>query len=322
MRTVLRALAWIVTVVLIAVLGGMVFLVVAFPKREPPPDVVVEGTPEQVERGRYLFRHVANCLACHSERDTTVVGEPMVAGTEGKENPAFGEPFFPPNVTPAAMGDWTDGEIVRAIASGIRADGSALFPAMPYTEFRRMAMEDLVAIVAYMRALDPIPVERSRGELPIPFNVIARLSPRPADPPSRAPTEGVARGKYLSTIAGCVFCHTPREGHEPIEEMALAGGHEFAEGDWIVRSANLTPDERTGIGAWSRERFIGRFKTSGMHPEDPRRRDENDPPQVMPWIEYAGMTEKDLGAIYDYLRTVLPVDNEIRTYGRVPPGEE
>lgn len=322
MRTALRALGWLAAVVLIAALGGVVFLAVAFPKKEPPPDVVVEGTPELVERGRYLFRHVANCLTCHSERDTTVVGEPMVAGTEGKENLAFGDAFFAPNITPAAMGEWSDGEIVRAIASGIRADGSALFPAMPYTAYRHMAMEDLAAIVAYMRTLEPIPVERARDNLPLPLNVIARLSPRPADPPARSPSGGVERGEYLATIAACVFCHTPRDRHAPVEEMVLAGGHEFVEGEWIVRAANLTPDDRTGIGRWSRERFIDRFRASATHPEDPRPRDESDPPRVMPWIEYAGMTEKDLGAIYDYLRTVEPIDHEIRTFERVPREEE
>ena len=32
---------------------------------------------------------------------------------------------------------------------------------------------------------------------------------------------------------------------------------------------------------------------------------------IMPWVMYAGMTEQDLGAIYDYLRTVKPVDQSV-----------
>ena len=31
----------------------------------------------------------------------------------------------------------------------------------------------------------------------------------------------------------------------------------------------------------------------------------------MPWSDYAGMTEDDLGAIYDYLRTVKPIKNRV-----------
>ena len=30
---------------------------------------------------------------------------------------------------------------------------------------------------------------------------------------------------------------------------------------------------------------------------------------VMPWTMYAGMTDEDLGAIYDYLQTAKPVSN-------------
>src|SRR5690606_28300321 len=32
---------------------------------------------------------------------------------------------------------------------------------------------------------------------------------------------------------------------------------------------------------------------------------------IMPWTLYAGMTEEDLGAIYDYLRTIAPVKNKV-----------
>lgn len=322
-RGALRALGWLATVLLLAALGGTVFLAVAFPKREPPPEVAVAGTSAQIERGRYLFRHVTPCLTCHAVHDTTLLGDPVVEGTEGKENLAWGEDVFPPNITPAALGAWTDGEIVRAIASGIRADGTALFPAMPYTQFRHVAMDDLTAIVAYVRTLEPIPVERPRRDLPVPLNVIARMSPRPADPPERAPTGELARGEYLATIAGCLFCHTPTGAdHAPIEAMAFGGGHEFDDGDWIVRGANITPHARTGIGTWSRERFVDRFKSGSTHPGGPRSRRHDDPPSVMPWLDYAGMIEEDLGAIYAYLRTVSPIENDVLRYERADPAGE
>jgi hypothetical protein len=32
---------------------------------------------------------------------------------------------------------------------------------------------------------------------------------------------------------------------------------------------------------------------------------------IMPWTMYAQMTEEDLGAIYEYLRTVAPVKNSV-----------
>jgi hypothetical protein len=38
----------------------------------------------------------------------------------------------------------------------------------------------------------------------------------------------------------------------------------------------------------------------------------------MPWPSYAGKREEDLGAIYEYLRTVEPIRHRVRTYERTP----
>ncbi len=40
----------------------------------------------------------------------------------------------------------------------------------------------------------------------------------------------------------------------------------------------------------------------------------------MPWIAFAGMTDEDLGAVYDYLRTVPPVRNEVIRFTREGAG--
>lgn len=317
MRNALRVLGWLAIVVLLAAFGGIVYLATAYPKKEPPPEIVVDGTAAQVEHGRYLFHHLLACVACHAERDTTLFGDPLVPGTVGKEYPGWRSEVFPPNVTPAALGDWTDGEIARAIASGIRKDGSGLFPAMPYAAYRNLALDDLAAVVAYMRELEPIPVELPRTRPRVPLNVIARIAPRPADPPERVPEGEIERGAYLAAVAACAFCHTPFERHRSIDTLAFAGGHAFEAGEWVVRSANLTPDPRTGIGTWSREKFVDRFRRVASHPERPRRRDPHDPPSVMPWAEHAEMTDEDLGAIHAYLRTVPPVEHEVRWFERV-----
>ena len=36
----------------------------------------------------------------------------------------------------------------------------------------------------------------------------------------------------------------------------------------------------------------------------------------MPWLAFAGMTDEDLGAVYDYLRTVPPVRHEVVKFTR------
>lgn len=35
---------------------------------------------------------------------------------------------------------------------------------------------------------------------------------------------------------------------------------------------------------------------------------------VMPWTMYAGMTNEDLGAIYDFLKTLPVVDNTVERW--------
>lgn len=86
----------------------------------------------------------------------------------------------------------------------------------------------------------------------------------------------------------------------------FSGGREFQfPGGAIVRGSNITPDDETGIGKWSKETFVERFKmyadTAFVSPTV----NPGDFNTVMPWLMYCQMTEQDLSAIYEY----LPTDN-------------
>lgn len=115
-----RVVSWILMVLLALLGAGIASVLIVFPRREPASDLSIDLTPDRVERGRYLVEHVANCLDCHSERDWDYYGGPVIAGTEGKGAPlrVLRPHVVSANITPAALGDWTDGEIVRAISSG------------------------------------------------------------------------------------------------------------------------------------------------------------------------------------------------------------
>jgi len=77
-------------------------------------------------------------------------------------------------------------------------------------------------------------------------------------------------------------------------------------GPWGVSYApNITPSESSGIGIWTREIFVKALRT-GKHWGESR---PILPP--MPWPAYARMTDEDLGAIYDYLRTIPPLENRV-----------
>ncbi len=223
----------------------------------------------------------------------------------------------PSNITPAALGNWSDGEIVRAITSGVNKNGEALFPMMPYPIYNSMAQDDAEAIVAYLRTLPAIENEVPKSTINFPLNLIMRTIPQPYEPkPRPEPLDTLAYGKYLSTIAGCQFCHTPTDDKgQPLPGMAFAGGMEF-KFPWgaVVRSANITPEEDTGIGAWDKAYFVGRFKeyadSAGSHIAVEKNGDNT----VMPWTMYAGMTEEDLGAIFSFLLTVQPVKNVVEKH--------
>lgn len=82
----------------------------------------------------------------------------------------------------------------------------------------------------------------------------------------------------------------------------------------ILRSANITPDMNTGIGNWSENDFISRFK-SYEDPKNNRPINQNEINTIMPWAMYAGMDSTDLRAIYLYLKTVKPISNKVVHFG-------
>jgi len=316
-------------IVVIALLGLSLYYLIAFPRVGPPEEIVVNSTPEMIERGRYLANNVAICIDCHSKRDWRYYAGPVVPGTEGMGGNAFTKKMEIPgslysqNITPAGIGDWTDGELIRAITTGVSNDGTALYPLMPYPSYKIMAKEDVHAIVAYLRSLKPIEnTDIPERKLKFPHNLKIRLLPSEAEPQPRPDSsDTLAYGKYLAIIADCAGCHTPTENGFPIDGMYMAGGgrFEFPSGA-VVRTENITPDKETGIGTWTREDFIQRFKMyagSNMHRVKVPEGGMN---TIMPWIMYAGMTEQDLGAIYTYLQSVQPVRNEIVRY--TPPPSE
>ena len=97
-----------------------------------------------------------------------------------------------------------------------------------------------------MRAIPPAFAKGKRVELadfkgPDPTGV----------PASLANADLVARGEYLTRAADCAACHTAPGG------KPFAGGLPFKlPMIGTIYSTNITPDQETGIGAWSDEEFL------------------------------------------------------------------
>ena len=110
----------------------------------------------------------------------------------------------------------------------------------------------------------------------------------------------------------CSDCHTPiDEQGTPLPGRDFAGGMLITETGYRVHSANITPDADTGIGAWTEQQFIDKFKGFENTPPATLSEAEKRQNSPMPWTMYAGMTREDLAAIYTALRAQKPVVNRV-----------
>lgn len=114
----------------------------------------------------------------------------------------------------------------------------------------------------------------------------------PAHAASGNDARAIERGKYLSKVSGCNDCHTPgymqAEGKVP-ENLWLTGTALGFQGPWGTSyPANL----RLYMGKLSEAQWLARAR-------QPMR-----PP--MPWFNLREMSDKDLIALYRYVRSLGP----------------
>lgn len=321
MKKVIRILGYTLLVIFIAIAGLLTYVKTFLPNVGEAPEMKVALTVENIERGKYLANHVMLCMDCHSTRDWSLFSGPMIAGTEGKGGETFDQTLgFPgkyiaPNITPYNLQSWTDGEIFRAITSGVSKDGRALFSIMPHHNYGTLDRKDIEAVIAYIRTLKPIEnkTEVSGSDFPMNF-IINTIPKKPSFTPIPWQSDKINYGKYMVTAAGCMDCHTKQDKGKFVGEP-YAGGFEFKLRDGsIVRSTNLTPDKTCGIGNWTSEQFVNRFKlyadSSYVNPKV----SDGDFQSVMPWTMYAGMKTGDLEAIFAYLQSLNPVNNQVERF--------
>jgi hypothetical protein len=159
------------------------------------------------------------------------------------------------------------------------------------------------------------------------------LASRSDETSTSAPS--VERGKYLVNAMGCNDCHTPFKLDGPPGpperdwDRRLSGHPETldlpaapkGEGLWNIQvaatltawsgpwgtsfTANLTPDEETGLGKWTVEDFIATMRT-GRHLGKGR---PILPP--MPWDCIATFEDVDLASIFAYLQSLPPIKNHV-----------
>lgn len=291
----------------------VVFFYVLHPKSRAAPNVHAPTTPEVIARGEYLVRHVTGCALCHSPLDE------MKPGDEVDESQLFAGREFPvkdmgfpgilngPNISSdkdAGIGAWTDGEVMRAIREGVDRNGKTLFPIMPYQHFRQLTDDDTLAIIAYLRTVKPQSKKLPRTTVPFPISMFIRLAPAPlTSSPPAWPTDPTARGKILLEVMSCIDCHSPMVKGKLVEGKHFAGGNKFKGPFGTVYTPNITPDQATGIGAYSDDDLMRVLKEGKG--KDGRAL------YVMPWRAYQGASDEDLKAVIAGLRSLPAISNVV-----------
>lgn len=263
----------------------------------------------RIERGGYLVNTIMACGNCHSPRDASgrVIADKAFSGGLTFTTPA--SVATASNITPdpeTGIGSWSDAEIKRALIEGMRPDhghlpGVPLAAIMPANFYKALLLDDLDAIVAYLRSVKPVHNEIANPE----YKAAIR---RDAYPDAEAGfnesmfADPVKRGAYLVTVGHCMECHSAwSRGVSDFKTGLGRGGRVFAEAGLPGTTAsNITSDRTAGIGTWS-DQEIARAITHGIG------RDGRMLKPPMAFASYAGLKDTDLGDIIAYLRTVPPL---------------
>jgi len=177
-----------------------------------------------------------------------------------------------------------------------------------------MRPRNLIVLFA-LAALALIMVGRTEAQKPAPNTELSRIirgyeiAPVPLNLKGKnRPLVGL--GSYIvNAQSGCNDCHTEPSyapGGDPYlgqpkrinTARYLAGGRAFGP----IVSDNITPDENGLPAGLTFDEFRTLLRT-GHDPDEP-----DEILQVMPWPIFGEMTDRDIRAIYEYLRSIPHID--------------
>lgn len=320
MKKVLKPLAWILGILIACVMIGALFINVrGIPKYnyDPPSHVLnlkVQADSAKIARGEKIAFTL--CFGCHQSTDNNFSGRLMseVPKEFGKINSY--------NITHDAekgIGAWTDGELFHFLRTGIRKDRSWAPIYMP--KLTQLADEDIHSIIAWLRSDDPRLAPSKTEAPPNQPNFLIKLlshvafeAPAYPDPPIQLPDTNdlVALGRYVANgMADCYGCHsadfkTMNIVHPEKTPGFYGGGNPMInlKGE-LVYSANITMDEATGIGNWTLQEFINAARWG---------KKRNGDPLSDPMFPHPNLTDREVEAIFAYLKTIPKINNPVIRY--------
>lgn len=290
----------------------------------PAADISVAITPERVALGKKLAEGIMACGSCHTtgsfegdpQQDMHLAGDLMI--TQNDDRVAV------PNITPdkeTGIGNWTDGEIIRAITKGLGRDDRVLLPYMPWAHFGAVLTdEEALALVAYLRT-GPEPVNHipDKTELNmstkifvatgLSYSIYAKEAFFNDYVPKSATAED--RGLRLAYLGACADCHSHAPKLYPEFGEPLAGGALYEiPGEPPVMCANLTPDMKTGIGSFTDEEVYNAIKY-GMRLRPLPDTEMVRWPMMNRMTYHTSLTDEEISDLIAFFRSQPAVENDI-----------
>lgn len=253
---------------LILVLGAGLLGVAAWflTMPRPLPGDAFAGLEGDAEAGRTVF-WASGCASCHTDPEAESSDAPVLSGGYRMESP-FGT-FIAPNISPGEMGiaGWSAHDLGNALLAGVSKSGRHLYPSLPYTSYRRMEVQDVADLKAF---LDTLPVSdrpSAPHEVGFPFSIRRGLglwkTVNLTDDwyLTDGDTEELQRGRYLVEALGhCAECHTPRDAIGGLDRSKWMQGAPNPSGKGTIPA--ITPGE---LG-WSAT-DIAYYLETGFTPE-------------------------------------------------------
>lgn len=251
------------------------------------------------------------CGGCHFN-----ASDQAFSGKRLSDLPAYVGKVYSADLTrgSATMSRYNTARLKRLIRTGVKANGKvSRFMGVP-----QISDLDLKALVDYLGSEDLLLEGRGQQVAKSRYSLLSKiyflLNPIKAlyaQPDSIAALTGATaqRGEYLVSLFECYGCHSRSiasiNKQTPVNTPGyMAGGASLIdERGRAIRSANLTPDLKSGIGGWQLE-DLRRALIDGVRPDGQSLRG--------PMPRYRYLRPEEIESIYLYLQGLRSVPNLIR----------
>lgn len=242
--------------------------------------VAISDDSVSVTLGQFIAES-HGCQGCHA---------PDYSGVVMADAPPF--LMVAPNLTSGSGGvgaDYSDEDWVRALRHGVKPDGRGLM-IMPSEAYYYLNDEELAALVAYLKSIEPVDNDLPDFEMRPLGKFIMGMDPAMASAPELMPdrdriTDAVRDvtaewGEYRASVM-CMVCHGGNlQGAQPPNP-----------------DSPYAPDLRV-VAGWGMDGFMEFFRT-GTNPSGVTADKE-----MMPWDKFVHLGEDELTALYMYLETI------------------